>query len=244
MATMKKQIFVIALASICLGFASSTVHAQTIAPYGDSVTTFGNTPESSYRYWLYKYLTDAGLSCNYIGTKSGVEDGAPANSWPDEAFSGHEGWTSSDAVYGPNLNAVVGMSPDIVLLDFGSNDIINGDSVSETTEPNLEAIIQAFAAQNANVIIVIAKPTPFRPDPTLPQKERSAERQKQSRLTSIVSKVANVEHKAGVHVITVNLFSGFNVQRDTKDGSHPNVRGEQMIAKKYFVVLKKILKNW
>jgi hypothetical protein len=241
---MNKQIFVTALASLCLSFAASTVQAQTIAPYGDSVTTFGASPESSYRYWLYKYLTDAGLSCNYIGTKSGVEDGAPANSWPDEAFSGHEGWTSMDAVYAPNLNPVVGMTPDIVILDFGSNDILNDFSLSETTGPNLKAIIQAFAAQNANVIILIAKPTPFRPDPSLSSRERSLQRRKQSKLCSIVARVAQAEHRAGVHVIAVNQFAGFNVQKDTIDGSHPNVRGEQMIARKYYTVLKRILKNW
>lgn len=241
MARMKKQNFAGLLVGLCLCAAPIVSRAQTILPYGDSVTTFGADPESSYRYWLYQDLTDAGLSFNIIGTRSGVEDGTPANSWPEEEYSGHEGWTSSDAVFSDNLNPVVALNPDIVLLDFGSNDILEGFDLSTTTAANLQAIIEAFAAQNPNVIILIAKPTGFVPESDASKEEQHREKSQQSKLTSVVNKVANLEKKAGRHVVVVNLYGGFNARKDTIDGAHPNVKGEQMIANKYFKALKKVL---
>jgi lysophospholipase L1-like esterase len=215
--------------------------AQTILPYGDSVTTFGADPESSYRYWLYKDLTDAGFNFSIIGTRSGVEDGAPANPWPEEGYSGHEGWSSVDASDPANLNPVVALSPDIVLLDFGSNDILQGLDLTATTEVNLETIIQAFANQNSSVTILIAKPTGFVPDPAASKQEQRREKSQQSKLAGIVGRVAKTEKKAGINVIAVDQKGGFNVKRNTIDGSHPNVLGEQKIANKYFKALKKIL---
>jgi lysophospholipase L1-like esterase len=214
--------------------------AQTILPYGDSVTTFGADPESSYRYWLWKDLSDAGFNFSIIGTRSGVENGSPANSWPQEAYSGHEGWTSSDAALSANLSPVARKAPNIVLLDFGSNDILAGIDLS-TTEANLETIIQAFAAANPSVTILLAVPTGFVTDPGLPARERSKERGQQSKLAGVVSRVASTEKKTGINVIKVNLFGGFNPQKDTVDGAHPNVQGEQKIARKYFQALRKTL---
>ncbi|HWC59779.1 MAG TPA: GDSL-type esterase/lipase family protein [Verrucomicrobiae bacterium] len=238
---MKKQNLGGLLVGLYLGLGAIAAGAQTILPYGDSVTTFGADPESSYRYWLYQKLTDAGFSFLFVGTRNGVENGSPANSWPQERYSGHEGWTSSDAVYGPNLSAVTSLAPDIVLLDFGSNDILEGFDLNTTTVTNLETIIQAFAAAKPSVTILIAVPTGFVVDPTLPRKQQGQERSQQSRLAGVVNKVVKAEKKAGIKVIKVNQFGGFNPRKDTIDGAHPNVQGEQKIANKYFQALKKIL---
>jgi acyl-CoA thioesterase I len=224
----------------CVALCTFAALGQTILPYGDSVTTFGADPQSSYRYWLWKDLSDAGFNFAIIGTRNGVENGSPANSWPEEAYSGHEGWTSSDAALSANLNPVVRKTPDIVLLDFGSNDILAGFDLS-TTETNLETIIEAFAAANPNVTILIAAPTGFVPDPGLSSKDRSQERAQQSKLAGVAGRVASVEKKAGINVIRVNLFGGFSPTRDTVDGAHPNVQGEQKIAKRYFQALRKVL---
>jgi lysophospholipase L1-like esterase len=226
---------------MCAGFGALAAGSQTILPYGDSVTTFGANPQSSYRYWLYQDLTGAGLSFQIIGTRRGVENGSPANSWPQEAYSGHEGWTSQDAADPANLNPVASLAPDVVILDFGSNDILQGFDLNTTTESNLETIIQAFAAANSGVTILIAVPTGFVVDPSLTSRQKSQQKSQQSKLASVISKVVKAETKAGVRVIKVNQMSGFNPKKDTIDGAHPNVQGEQKIANKYFQVLKKIL---
>jgi hypothetical protein len=244
MALMKKQILASLFtgACVCLGCLSANAQVR-ILPYGDSVTTFGSAPESSYRYWLYTDLTDAGFVLGdnfvFVGTDSGTQDGPPANDWPAEQFSGNEGWSSGEAA-----DAAAGVAsatqPDVVLLDFGSNDYNASQSVKDTlaqTRANIDAIIQAFAAQNANVTILLARPTPWVVTPDSPP----GTKQFMSGLSGAVAKAAADERKAGVNVILVNIRGGFNARKDTKDGSHPNIRGEQKIANKYFQTLKRFL---
>jgi hypothetical protein len=235
MAVMKTRILAGLFVGVWAGLTALTVQAQNIAPYGDSVTTFGADPESSYRYWLYQKLSDAGFSFNFVGTGFGADNGTPANSWPDEQFSGHEGWSAADAA--ANVDAVIATSPDIVLLDFGSNDYDPAAGVKAClaeVRSSLDATMQSFAAYKSDIIILLAKPTPW-------VAHSAGEKKFMSGLSGAVSKAAKDEKKAGVHVIVVNLYGGFNARKDTMDGSHPNVIGEQKIANKYFQSLKKVL---
>jgi acyl-CoA thioesterase-1 len=240
MAHMKRQIPAVLFASACIGLASFTLDAQQpvrILPYGDSVTSFGTAPESSYRYWLFVDLTNAGFQFDtdfiFVGTTSGTEDGPPANDWPAEEYSGAGGQTSEDAA-NDSAGIASATQPDAVLLDFGSNDVI-GNVLPGVTETNLETSIQAFAAANPNVVIFLAVPTGFEPDPSAEKQQKSG----QSKLAGVINKVAKAEKAAGVRVITVNLFGGFNWKSDTKDGTHPNVKGEQLIAKRFFQAIVK-----
>ena len=98
----------------------------------------------------------------------------------------------------------------------------------------METIIQTFAQANSITIIVLARPTGTS-DPIA--------KKYMSQLGSAISKAAHDQKKAGVDVVTVNLFGGYNVRNDTKDGTHPNIKGEQLIAKKYFNTLRPILKK-
>jgi acyl-CoA thioesterase-1 len=244
MAHMKKRILALmfAAACVCLGCLSAKA-TLSILPYGDSVTTFGSAPESSYRFWLFVDLTNAGFQFQqdfvFVGTESGTQDGPPANDWPAEEFSGDEGETSGDAV--PESSGVAGATqPDVVLLDFGSNDYDGSQSVRDTlagVRNNLDTIIQNFAQNNSGVTILLAMPTPWVPDPTAAR----GTKQFMSGLAGAVAKAARDERRAGVNVILVNLHAGFSARKDTKDGAHPNVVGEQKIARKYFKALKRIL---
>jgi lysophospholipase L1-like esterase len=244
MTLMKKQILASLFTSACVCLGCLSANAQVkILPYGDSVTTFGSAPESSYRYWLFTDLSNAGFSFPdnfvFVGTESGVQDGSPQNDWPAEEFSGNEGETSGEAA-GEAADVAGATQPDVVLLDFGSNDYDGSQSPKATlaqTRLNIDAIIQAFAAQNASVTILLAQPTPWVVEPG----SAPGTRQFMSGLSGAVAKAAVDERKAGVHVILVNIHGGFNARNDTKDGSHPNVRGEQKIASKFFQSLKKIL---
>lgn len=225
--------------------ARAQVNTVKIMPMGDSVTARGSSPESSYRYWLWKDLQDAGFdNFVFLGNQNGVSDGAPANPWPQERYEGggpsNDAWTSANGVNAAPSAAQ--STPDFLILDLGSNDIIN-DIDPATTQANLQNIIETFAAANPNIIILLAKPTPFAVDPTATSKEKSQERRQQSQLAGMAAKVGKAEKKAGIQVIVVNQFGGYNVKGDTKDGTHPNIRGEQKIARKYFTVLKKYMKK-
>jgi len=242
-----KELFAgVCVCSVLTLTGRAQVNTVKIMPMGDSVTARGSSPESSYRYWLWKYLQDAGFdNFVFIGNQNGVSDGAPANPWPQEHYEGGgpggDAWTSSDGV---NVAPSAAQSaPDFVILDLGSNDIIDGIDPA-TTQANLQTIIEDFAAVNPSVIILLAQPTPFAVDPVATTREKRIERQQQSKLAGIAARVTKAERRVGRRVVLINQFAGFNVRTDTKDGAHPNVRGEQKIARKYFTVLRARMKKF
>jgi acyl-CoA thioesterase-1 len=219
-----------------MGFAQA--NHVTIMPFGDSVTAFGSDPESSYRYWLWQKLQQAGFNnIDFIGHSSGVADGSPAQTDFDQDYEGGgNDWTSLTALN--DADNAGSMNPDIVLLDFGSNDFGEGWETdhANATRLNIDQVIETLRAHNPNVIVLLAKPTGW------VTSDRS-EKKFQSSLSGAISKAAQDEKRAGAHIVLVGLHGGFNPRTDTKDGTHPNVRGEQKIATKYFNALKKILKK-
>ncbi len=239
MALMKKQIFAGLFVGLCIGATSLTANAQNIMPMGDSVTARGDNPESSYRYWLWQDLQGIGFTGQFVGNQYGVSDGSPLNSDFDQHYEGggaaDDAWSTQDGI--DNIGDANSRSPDIVLLDLGSNDYDGSQSPKAAlaqVRANLDTIIQGLAAQNSGIVVLLAVPTPW-------VTADKGERRFMSGLGSAVSKAAADERRAGVRVIVVNLSSGFNARTDTKDGTHPNVRGEQKIANKYFRALRRVL---
>jgi lysophospholipase L1-like esterase len=216
-----------------------TARAQTIMPLGDSVTSDGSDPESSYRYWLYQQLVTKGKfdpgSFNFVGTQNGVADGSPANSDFDQTHEGHPGWTTADAVF--NLNHYVGFAPDIVLIDLGENDVSlidDGLMTADDTEVNLETIIEAFRNENPNVTILLAEPTSF------PGENRRTAEQ----VNNAIRRAAKTENQKDSPVKIVNLYGGFSARTDVKDqAGHPDVKGEQKIAHKFYGPLKSAMQR-
>jgi lysophospholipase L1-like esterase len=228
-----------------IGFARAQNSTITIMPMGDSVTARGSFPESSYRYWLWVDLTNAGFTnIAFVGNQNGVSDGAPANSWPQENYEGggpsDDAWTTADGIN--NAASAAGMGPQILLLDLGSNDIINGTPMAQI-QTNLQTIVETFAADDPGVIIILAVPSGFPPDPSSPIQVQHQQKADQSRMGGVVSKVVSIERKAGTNISKVNLLGGYNIRTDTKDGTHPNIQGEQLLAKRYFNALRPIIKK-
>lgn len=239
MAHMKKQNFAGLFVGLCLCASPFLAKAQNIMPMGDSVTARGDSPESSYRYWLWQDLQGIGFQGAFVGNQNGVSDGTPANSDFDQHYEGggaaDDAWSTQDGI--DNLGNASSQGADIVLLDLGSNDYDGSQSPKDTlaqTQANLETIMSGLAAQNPGIIILLAKPTSW-------VATDKGTKQFMSGLSGAVSRAAKDEKKAGVNVIVVNLRAGFNPRSDTKDGTHPNVRGEQKIANRYFQALRKVL---
>jgi acyl-CoA thioesterase-1 len=237
-------------ASACVGLASFTVRGQvTIEPFGDSITSRGSAPESSYRYWLWDDLNNAGYTNDFefVGLTSGVTGGgAPANPWPQEAYSGGEGLDTGAAITDDMPGAAQvngGNGPNIVLLELGANDAsydyMNGIGSPGQTETNLETIIQGFATVNPSVVILMATAPRYLTTPGPTQNQANSDIAK---VNNAIRKAASVEKRAGVDV-TVVSFGGYNPRTDTSDGTHPNVKGEQYLAKQYFDALRPALKK-
>jgi len=223
----------------CLSLAPLMAEAQNIMPMGDSVTARGDSPESSFRYWLWQDLIGIGFQGAFVGNQFGVSDGAPLNSDFDQHYEGggtlDDAWSTQDGI--DNLGNANSQGADIVLLDLGSNDYNPGTDLKSNlaqVQANLETIMNGLAAQNPGIIILLAKPTPW------VTQDRN-EKRFMSGLSGAVARAGKDVKKAGVNVIVVNLRGGFSARSDTKDGTHPNVRGEQKIANRYFQALRKVL---
>lgn len=231
-----------------------------IMPMGDSVTARGGGLESSYRYWLYTYLTNAGFpNTKFVGSQTGnkgTSDGPPANSFAQMSYEGGanttdappvgDGWTTydglNDAVRAAGVLNDGNPAATILLLDLGANDYVPGSGpmapALSQLQTNLETIIQTFHRTNSKTVILLAVPTPWVIDPPDPITKQFI-----LGLGSAIKATASGQKKAGVSIVVVNLRGGFNSSADTKDGTHPNVKGEQMIAKKYLNALRPILKK-
>lgn len=246
---MKEQKFLILVASACVSLGALTAGAQvTIEPFGDSITSRGDAPESSYRYWLWYDLDNAGYTNDFefVGLTSGTTSGSsapgtPANYWPEQAYTGGEGLDTAGATdIAPNAAQ---LGPNIVLLEIGANDVSDYEDepgyTPGTTETNLEDIIQDFAADNPGVVILMATAPRYLTTPGPTQNEANTDIAK---VNNAIRKAASVEKKAGVDVVVVG-FGGYNPRTDTSDGTHPNVKGEQYLAKQFYDALRPVLKK-
>ncbi len=216
------------LVLVCAGL-QFPVHAQTrILPLGDSVTS-SFSPQHSYRYWLWRMLLLNRYKADFVGTQWGVAGGEPANSNFDQDHEGHPGWTSRDVLF--NIGWIASATvPDIVLLDIGANDVIEGIPASETCT-NIVQIIRSLRQVNPRVLTVLAHTTPY----------RGQDARGMARLRAAVNRAATLAKRERARVVMVNLASGFNVRKDTVDGVHPNLSGEKKIAKRYFSLLRKFV---
>jgi acyl-CoA thioesterase-1 len=217
------------LAAVCVGLGLAPTFGQTrILPLGDSVTS-SFAPYSSYRYWLWQRLVNAGYDVNFVGTQYGVTGGTPENTDFDQNHEGHPGWNTQDGV--GNIDSIAAATvPDVVLLDLGGNDVLD-ELAPEVSTTNIVIMIERLRAVNPNVVVLLAQPTPF----------VDQNKQAMSRLRNAVKRAARIEKQAGARVAIVNLAGSFNARTDTSDGTHPNERGEQKIANRYFSALRKVL---
>jgi acyl-CoA thioesterase I len=223
-----KLAIVLSVLGLCAAF---TADAQTrILPFGDSVTS-SFAPYSSYRYQLYHLLVDHGFSVDFVGTQNGVAGGTPQNTDYDADHEGHPGWQTADGL--ENIDSILKITrPDIVLLDLGGNDVL-GEVATEISSNNLALIIEHIRDANPNMTILIACPTPF----------EGQDKQQMARLRSAIHHVMMLKNQLNSRIYCINLFGGFSVAKDTFDGSHPDESGEMKIAKRYYKVLKKVLRQ-
>jgi acyl-CoA thioesterase I len=223
---MINRMLAVGLASACLCLTQITAQAQVrILPLGDSVTS-SFAPHSSYRYWLWHKLLTNGFNVDFVGTQNGVADGVPENTDFDMDHEGHPGWTTMDGL--ENIDSIAAATqPDVVLLDLGANDVIQGVPIP-TIIAQLKEIIDHLRAANPNIKVLVAEPTPY----------VGSNSRQMSKLKGAISHLAKVENQPGSRVKAVNLFGGFSVRTDTFDGMHPDESGELKIAKRFYAALR------
>lgn len=200
--------------------AGHTEAVVKIMPLGDSLTA-GSNGDATYRYWLWKKLVSAGAPVDFVGSQKGVGDGYPRFSDFDQHHEGHSGWTAAQVV--PYISTWARtFRPDIVMIDLGSNDIIEGRSAPWVIN-QLRVIILKLRMVNPRVKVLLAK-TP----PMIGYEGQIAE------LNYLIGLLALQLNNANAQVHAVDLAWGYNPATDSGDGFHPNESGEKKIANAFY----------
>ena len=207
-----------------------------IMPLGASRVE-GYRPEyESYRYELWKDLSENGWTFDYIGTQSDEADYPLYNG--DEFDIDHEGrggWTSGQILNELNdwLNDTG--SPDIVLFSSpGGNDALSNLPYEEAKE-NINGIIDILQAKNPNVTIIIEQMAPGHSDIMNTQLTNYF-----IQLQQEVINIATNQTTSNSKVVAVDMYSGFN-DTHLADDVHYNEAGAEFIANRYYNVLESYL---
>jgi acyl-CoA thioesterase-1 len=198
-----------------------------IMPLGDSITA-SSDGQASYRYWLWKKLVTAGADVDFVGSQYGVAYGSPRFLDFDQNHEGHTGWTTYQVV--PYVTKWASTyRPDIVLLDLGANDVVQGKPTRNTIT-QLRFIIMLLRAVNPNVKVLLAKLTPM-----------AGYEGQVADLNSQIGPLAAQLNRPGSSVMAVDLASGFDLGADAGDGVHPNEAGEKIIANRFYRLILSML---
>jgi len=205
-----------------------------IMPIGDSITEASGSRDS-YRRPLWHLLNDAGLDIEFVGSRSGNRDGQVPNPDFDTEHEGHWGWRADQIITG--AYGKVGLSelldrytPDIVLIHLGSNDIFQGEATGDVIS-DIRNIVRVLIRANPDIAILIAQLIPVANDTI------------NMHINKLNSALANLPQELDLadQLIIVNQNDGFISGRDSYDGIHPNLRGEEKMASVWFDQLKKVI---
>ena len=202
-----------------------------ILPLGDSITRGSNS------HWTYRRNLEgalAGDNCSFdmVGSMFGPASG-PGYPLLDRDHEGHSG-LRTDQIRARLSNWLPGNEPDWALVHVGTNDVLQGTSIT-AARANISTIINKLRNANPNVGILLAQVIP-----NLPANEAAVA----ALNDAIVSLAAEKNLPAVSPVIAVDQYSGYNTFTHNYDQIHPNDAGEAMMAERWFQALRPMIADF
>ena len=223
-----------------------------ILPLGNSLTN-GTNVYNSYRRDLWQLLHKGNYNFDFIGSWDKHHMGGNV---PDADFDmdhdGHSGWKASDLLNQPDWDKQRGnirdwlltYTPDIALLEFGTNEvfqcIINTDAIN-----NIDTVIQLLREKNKSVKILLAQIPPLGAawaDKKLCNNDIEYANAV-IEFNKAILQYGKAKNTTASPIIIVDQFTGVNPALDMYDDIHPNSVGEKKMAKKWFAAMKKYLRK-
>lgn len=192
-----------------------------ILPLGDSITSSG-FERLSYRYYLWKALIERGLfNFDFVGSLQDNFRGNPQ--WPsvngqafDRHHEGHWGWRIDqvlDAI--DDWKEVWDEIPTIALVHLGTNNCFQEQNVQSTLY-ELDQVRSRLQSYNQDMCIILAQLIPST-----------------SGSSCIVELNSRIPELIANGTTLVDMYSGFDANFDTWDGTHPNDKGAVKMADKW-----------
>ena len=214
--------------------AGGSPHTGTwqIMPLGDSITGTTCFPKL-----LAKELIDKGhTNFTFVGTVLNNQDCGTGVA--NVQTEGHGGflvtYLTTDSPPQSGMGNLSGLKswaaekPDIVLMEYGTNDVWNSIAPATITSA-YSVVVDQFRYQNPNVIFFVAQITAMNPsDGSCTQCESRVEA-----LNAQIPAWASGKSTTASPIYVVNVWSAFTtsaISANTKDGVHPNTVGSQHMA--------------
>ncbi|MCG8604720.1 GDSL-type esterase/lipase family protein, partial [bacterium] len=208
-------------------------HAQVIRilPLGDSITkgVDGSTDLAGYRNDLADSLTSEGVNFTFVGS---VTTDAGGN------HEGHDGFRADQVL--ANINTyLTNESPDIILLNIGTNDI-SDNQTTQSTRDEIASIIDAVVLFDTNIKIVLSSLTPRNGD--------TAKEQSTADLNTLIYGLYLEKRDAGVQIFYAGSYEVFRANPNyvadyLADNVHPNDAGYAVLAGVFFNGIMNALNN-
>ena len=227
-------------------------HTMNILPLGNSLTN-GSNMFNSYRRDLWQMLHKANYNFDFIGSwdKPNIGGNVP-NADFDMDHDGHSGWKASDLLNQPDWDKQRGnirdwlltYTPDIALLEFGTNEVFqcvtNRDAIN-----NIDTVIQLLREKNKSVKIFLAQIPPLGAawaDKKLCNNDIEYAKAV-IEFNKAILQYGKAKSSTASPIIIVDQFTGVNPAVDMYDDIHPNIIGEKKMAGKWFAAIKKHLRK-
>ncbi|HEV2656360.1 MAG TPA: SGNH/GDSL hydrolase family protein [Ktedonobacteraceae bacterium] len=222
------SLVVLSCAKATEGFSAQSVLAQggtKIMPLGDSIT-FGERSSSGggYRLPLWEEIAAAHLHVTFVGSRNS----GPA-ALPDTANEGHPGWRI-DQISTHVVAWLEKYQPQIILLQIGTNDIIQNYHVS-TAPQRLLSLLTLITATLPAATVFVAEVTPLG-TPRL-NAEIIA-------YNSSIPELVSSLRAEGKHVRYVDMYDAVP-RSDILDHIHPDDQGYSLMAAVWYKALQPLL---
>jgi acyl-CoA thioesterase I len=217
----------IAVASLLISLQASAVTIR-IQPLGDSITVGGGNPPPaiSYRYPLFKLLTNASMDFEYVGSLTDYSSYPPVNGRTmSQNHDGHWGFEIQDINAGLS-GWMNGYMPDFSIILLGTNDITVGESVAQG-KSEMSTTIDLLRAKNPRIVIFLG---------LLYQSGSQF-----AAYNAEYVNLANTRSTKDSPIIPVGPPPGWNNAACTVDGTHPNAAGADLLAATFFAAIKPYL---
>ncbi|MBN2713056.1 MAG: DUF1593 domain-containing protein [Planctomycetes bacterium] len=204
-------------------------NAIRIMPLGDSITQ-GDYNHNTYRRPLWLALAETGYEVNFVGSID-VNHKYPTDVLPPDTdfdidHEGHWGWRADEIIANID-NWAQSADPDVVLLHIGTNDMIQGQSVSITID-EIGQIIDRLRVVNPQVKILLAQ--------VLPSALCDV-----TGLNAAIPALVVQKTTADSPVVLVDHYTDFDAATELYDGTHPTEEGEQKMADRWMAALQPLL---
>lgn len=217
---------------------------------GNSITN-GTNKYNSYRRNLWQFLHQENYNFDLIGSWSKHHMGGEV---PDPDFDmdhdGHSGWTFAEMFQPPSWDNARGnvyewlneYTPDIVLIELGTNDVFQCRKTSDMIG-DLEKLVSLFRNKNSYIKIAVAQIPPLG-DQWAQKKLCGDSIRYDSAIHTLNAAIAVFAKEHGSvksPVIVVDQYTGVQPSIQMYDDIHPNEAGEKIMAERWFKAIEQYL---